>query len=49
MLAHRLRRWPNIETALGECPVFAVTAVQSQKVVSAHSTSKQKLPFAFQE
>ena len=25
------------------------TAVQSQKVVSAHSTSKQKLPFAFQE
>ena len=23
MLAHRLRRWPNIETALGECPVFA--------------------------
>ena len=23
MLAYRLRRWPNIETALGECPVFA--------------------------
>ena len=23
MLAHRLRRWPNIETTLGECPVFA--------------------------
>ena len=23
MLAHRLRRWPNIETALGEWPVFA--------------------------
>ena len=23
MVAHRLRRWPNIETALGECPVFA--------------------------
>ena len=23
MLAHRLRRWPNIETALGECVVFA--------------------------
>ena len=23
MLAHRLRRWPNIETALGECLVFA--------------------------
>ena len=22
LLAHRLRRWPNIETALGECPVF---------------------------
>ena len=23
MLAHRLRRWPNIETASGECSVFA--------------------------
>ena len=23
MLGHRLRRWPNIEIALGECPVFA--------------------------
>ena len=23
MLAQRLRRWPNIETALDECPVFA--------------------------
>ena len=23
MLAHRLRRWPNIETSLCECPVFA--------------------------
>ena len=23
MLAHRLRRWPNIETALGKCPVFS--------------------------
>ena len=23
MLAHHLRRWPNIETALGERPVFA--------------------------
>ena len=24
MLAHRLRRWTNIQTALGECLVFAV-------------------------
>ena len=23
MLAHRLQRWPNIETPLGECPVSA--------------------------
>ena len=23
MLAHRLRRWPNIETALSKFPVFA--------------------------
>ena len=22
MLAHRLQRWPNIETALGDCLVF---------------------------
>ena len=27
MLAHRLRRWPNIETALGECPVFHVMII----------------------
>ena len=35
MLAHRLRRWPNIETALGECPVFAgiTTASLSYKFV----------------
>ena len=30
-------------------PSIGLRAVQSQKVVSAHSTSKQKLPFAFQE
>ena len=23
MLSHRRRRWVNIETAMGECPVFA--------------------------
>ena len=23
MLAHRPRRWPNIETTMGECLVFA--------------------------
>ena len=23
MLAYRLRRWPNIEPALRQCPVFA--------------------------
>ena len=22
LLAHSLRRWPNIETSLGECPAF---------------------------
>ena len=22
LLAHRFWRWPNIETELGECPVF---------------------------
>ena len=28
MLAHRLRRWPNIETTLGEWPVFAGISYQ---------------------
>ena len=28
MLTHRLRRWPDIETALGECPVFAGIALE---------------------
>ena len=23
MLAHRLRRWPNIEPTYGQCPMFA--------------------------
>ena len=27
MLGQRRRRWANIETALGECPVFAVNYV----------------------
>ena len=27
MLDHRLRRWPNIETILGECVVFAGVVV----------------------
>ena len=27
MLAQRLQRWPDIETALGECPVLAWTAM----------------------
>ena len=26
MLVQRLRRWPDIETALGDCPVFAENA-----------------------
>ena len=25
---NRIRRWPNIETDLGDCPVFALTAIQ---------------------
>ena len=27
MLVQRLRRWPYIETAMGDCPVFAWTAM----------------------
>ena len=25
---NRIRRWPNIETELGDCPVFALTVVR---------------------
>ena len=32
MLAHRLRRWPNIETALGQCPVFAGSSSYSAEI-----------------
>ena len=35
MLIHRLRRWPNIETASGECQMFAGVQYQS------HGISKQ--------
>ena len=29
MLDHRLRRWPNIKQALGECTLFAEKALMS--------------------
>ena len=32
MLAHRLRRWPNIETASGECLEFAAITVPAQSL-----------------
>ena len=28
MPVNRIRRWPNIETELGDCPVFALTAIR---------------------
>ena len=28
MPVNRIRRWPNIETELGDCPVFALTATR---------------------
>ena len=28
MLVNRIRRWPNNETELGDCPVFALTAIR---------------------
>ena len=28
MPANRIRRWPNIDTELGDCPVFALTAIR---------------------
>ena len=38
MLAHRLRRWPNIETALDECHVFAGTEAASTAAAAAAAT-----------
>ena len=35
MLAHRLRRWPNIETTLGECHVFTWTEAASTAAAAA--------------
>ena len=28
MLVNRIRRWPKIETELGDCPVFALPAIR---------------------
>ena len=28
MQVNRIRRWPKIETELGDCPVFALTAIR---------------------
>ena len=28
MPVNRIRRWPNIETKLGDCPVSALTAIR---------------------
>ena len=39
MLAHRLRRWPNIETALGECPVFARNPLNHHNAPKYHLAS----------
>ena len=37
MLAQRLRRWLNVEAALGDCPVFAWTAMRV-----SHCSSRRK-------
>ena len=42
MLVRYLRRWPNIETALGECPVFAGDRADRERMIwsqnEAHGT-----------
>ena len=49
MLAHRLRRWPNIGQTLGSCVVFAVYTLLSQQAVAAYFSNAGKqlglLPF----
>ena len=47
MLAHRLRRWPNIESRLVQRHVFAKLPCKGSiraKAVSAYFNSKQILP-----
>ena len=34
MLVNRIRRWPNIETDLCDCPVFALAAIRCTDVLS---------------
>ena len=43
------RRWPNVGLMLGQRRRDRPTVVQRQMVVSAHFTSKQKLPFAYKD
>ena len=51
MLAHRLRCWPNIETALGVCWVVLIRAQTGitfrQTAVTVYFHSTQLLLFAF--
>ena len=42
MLAHRLRRWPNIKTTLGEWPMFAGISYQPLSCERGDITSLQK-------
>ena len=42
MLAHRLRRWPNIKSALGEHPVFDWRVLDFDR--EEMSTSNQRRP-----
>ena len=42
MFVRYIRRWPNIETALGECPVFAGDRADRERLIwsqnEAHGT-----------
>ena len=41
-VAHRLRRWPSIETALGDCPVLAGSAAGTCYAGDALLSRRQK-------
>ena len=34
MPVNRIRRWPNIETELGDCPVFDLTTIRVHDALS---------------
>ena len=48
MLAHRLRRWPNIEPTMGQCIVFAGLNEPSTPVCFTHEGGERPMSLRLQ-